>query len=611
MVDEASVQWSRPREVLTNPELLSTLLDSRTPFDVDWQQSALQMDEDSRLTRLARVKALLPYSNAIEEKGTHDTTIENYIRLALEAAGTKETLDTFLYHVQNALESGLDGTDMLAQQVFWIWAPAAEIAGLYNHKTVLEDIAFSALYPEEHERICNDYNQATLEGDSGLLGVIESKIKGILSVSIDPSTPYVVSSRPKSNYSVWRKLRSEKREAAQLFDLLGYRIILDGDDQQAVEQCYVAASAIIAEFESDRTRHKDYIENPKATGYQSIHLTLYTASGFPFEVQIRTREMHEFTESDSALSHQAYEATHKEIPGKIQKTYRKTPKLYKWRSDATKFVQENNGQTEGFMKDTVLFFREDGNLYQTEVDSTVLDASFRIHSQRALQTRRTYIDGRLVSYKERVRYGNLVRIDYDTTTSVELSKINALGGSVVTRHARDGLERGKKTLTRNQLIKNGAHIVGLLVEDIGLNDPLEALDDKDRRELADRMGLPSFEALLAVIGTGNNRGKPTRVANWIRKRSGFGEIAGFKIMTEQRGTLDNDEVLKFVVIPGVEDTTICIVSGCCSEKIRHGDDVLVRPSRTEGALKLHLSDCDNVRDLSGTIACSWSIQQTD
>ncbi len=603
MADEASVQWSRSREVLTDPELLSTLLDSRTPYDVDWQQPICELDESARLLRLARVKALLPPKNATDEKNTHDNTIENYIRLALQAAGTRETLDVFLCHMQNALLiDDVDAAKMLAQQVFWIWAPAAEIAGLYNHKTELEDVAFNVLYPEESDRIRRDYDQATIGHELGLLGIIESKITALLDESLDPSTPYEINSRPKSNYSVWRKLKSEKRAEAKLFDLLGYRIILGGDEQQAMEQCYVAAAAVIAGFKCDERRIKDYIFKPKASGYKSIHLTLQDDLGPPFEVQIRTRQMHDFTETDSALSHQAYEATYKEIPGKIQKTYKGTPRLYKWRSDASKFVYDNNGQTEGFMEGTILFFREDGNLYRTETGSTALDASFRVHSHRALRTRRVYVNDRLVAYKDLINHGDFVRIEYGPEYPTQPSRVTSMLTSVATRHARDSIEQGKNTLIRDQLRKNGAQIISLMVRELELEDPLALLDSQDRMQLAERMGLASFEELLIVIGGGKNRGKPTRVANWIRDRHGVAEAPEDK---EVKEALDNTTLLSAISVPGIEDASGCLVAGCCSEKIHQGDDILVQPSRTDGALKVHLRDCENIRDVERTINCSW------
>jgi GTP diphosphokinase / guanosine-3',5'-bis(diphosphate) 3'-diphosphatase len=587
-------------------ELLDALLDLKQPFDVDWRQPASELTEEQRLLRLARVKAVLPSDNALEEKTTHDATLENYIRLALTAAGDVDTLNTFLEYVRLTLKRHPEDAQDLAQQVFWIWAPAAEIAGMYHHKEKLEERAFKVLSPDEYSQIRQQYDRARLVGDDGLLERVRTAIEEQLDAVLSEGISYEMSARPKSNYSVWRKLRSEERTTAELYDLLGYRIILDGDDTEATEQCYVAIAAIAAEFESEKTRFKDYIAEPKATGYQSIHLTLYTPSGFPFEVQVRTRRMHQFAESDQALSHQTYEATYKEIPGKIQRVFRKIPRLYQWRNQATAHIINNNGSTERVLGADILFFRDDGNLYKAPSGLNALDASFYIHSRRALRTGTIWRGSKPIAYGGQVQHGDVINVQYRPTYPTEKNQFEKMARSVTTSHAKKSVEKGRRHALRQDYLEAGRQIVLSMVGDIGIVDPLAMLDEVDQRRLSDRVGVPDFESLLVLIGTGERSSKPTRVANFIRARCGIGQHVILKAESEKLSTLGNDDVIEQLVIPNLGGVVDCKVAGCCTEKIRRGDDVLVRPSKLDGMLKIHLDDCVNIRDRSDTISCSWA-----
>lgn len=608
----AKKNTTHEREHPESSTLKDALLSASPLVGVDWKIPALDMGYEDRLFRLAHVRALLPSGNAIDEKTTHDVTLENYIRLALQAAGDQGNLDRFLSEVGDVLETAdPESAASLAQQVFWIWAPAAEVAGLYHHKLALEDAAFKALLPEEYDKICEEYDKAALEAEDGILSRMQKQMRDTLGISLDPGVSFELSARPKSNYSVWRKLRSEDRQTADIFDLLGFRVLINAgnDETLAVDQCYVAMAAIAAEFESDKSRLKDYIEKPKASGYQSLHLTLYTPAGMPFELQVRTHEMHILAESDNALAHQGYEATFKETPGKIQKRFEKVPKLYHWRNEATQYIREHDGSTDGFLGDDILFFRPDGNLYRTASSGTVLDASFRIHSRRALRTGAVNVNGKLSGFTAPVGHGDVVEVEYVDDYPTEAVRFDNMHGLVRTAYARRAVERGKRDALSDEYRQMGRGVVLAMVGDIGINDPLAVLDDVDRRKLADKAGLPSFDALLELIGVGDENGKPTRVAQWILERCGMGKELPPRDKEKSLAALKNTEVLRWLEVPSVSGVPECKIGGCCSEKIHYGDPVLVRPSMVDRILKVHLVSCKNIRDLSDTLVCSWAERQ--
>lgn len=586
-------------------QISARLLDEVPPFDIDWSVPASSLSESERLLRLAGLKAILPPDNAIHEKTSHDATLENYIRLSLDAAGNVKTLDRFFGFVWQAMEDNPDEAQLLAQQVFWIWAPAAEIAGQYHHKIALEDQAFKVLLPEEYDHISQSYAKDSLEAEGGMLSYVGQQIQELLELTLESNEGFSLQTRAKSVYSVWRKLRDKNKSSAELFDLLGFRIIIDGEDEQAIQQCYVAMAAVASGFESEHTRLKDYIADPKPTGYQSLHLTLYTTFGFPFELQVRTSGMHHRAETDSELSHQTYDATFKEVPGKIKREFRTVPKLYRWRDHATQHIQQNGGSTEGILGEDILFFRGDGNMYQIARGATALDASFRVHSRRALRTKHIMERGKPIAFSSAIQHGALLDIEYRDAYPTNRSHFDRMGLIVNTKSARKAIEKGWRKAAQDDLRQKGRLIISSLVGDLGLPDPLDVLDEADRRMLADRIGVPNFDTLLEIVGAGNRSGKPSRVAQLIKNRLGIGELAEIKLVRESTLTMSDEEILGSILIPTVGEQPECRVAGCCTERIRSGDPILVRPSKLEGIFKLHREDCVNIRDNSDTLQCQW------
>lgn len=581
------------------------MLDPTPPFDVDWQTPAHEMRLPQRLDRLARLKAILPEENAEKENITHDRTLENYIRLALHSAGDRATLDTFLEHVEATLDSGEEGTDMLAQQVFWIWAPAAEITDLREHKNLLEDKALKALRPDDYGRLERDYEAIDLEG--GLLSETRAEINEVIdSLGIDERFSWELQHRAKSRYSAWRKLQLEGRSDAQVFDLMGFRVIIDGGDEpMAIGQCRYILAAMEDYFESSPEWRMDYIANPKPNGYQSLHQTFTLPGGQTFELQLRTRAMQDQAKAGGALHHQVYDATHKVVPGKIRRNFVKVPRLYQWRNFASLYVQENGGRTEGILGDDILFFKDDGNLYLLPSGANALDASFAVHTRRALKTRAITRNGRPMALSEGMDHGDVLSIDYHDTYPTDVSRLDRQRLLMTTALGRRSVERYKRLLQADRLQAAGRSVVAAMVAELGVEDPLSVLDEDDRSRLAQKAGVPTFEKLLEVIGAGHRSGKPGRVVNLIRIRSGLAPVLA-KDEPERQMPLSDRQVLERVNVPNRNAAPICRVAGCCSGAIRLEDEVLARPSAHHyGVMQIHRTDCDNVASLEGAMICEW------
>jgi guanosine-3',5'-bis(diphosphate) 3'-pyrophosphohydrolase len=601
-----------------HPELIDAILEGGSPLGEDWQQLASEMDEMERLLRLTRVNALLPLDNAIEEKSTHDATLENYIRLALRAVGNRETLETFLGHVQYVLDVYPDETSLLAQQVLWIWAPAAEIAGLYRRKTELEDAAFHVLLPDEYADITHLYDYSSMEGESGILAQTCQQLRELVSNQLGSDVSFEITSRPKSYYNIWRKLREKDRGGRDIFDLLGIRLIIDGDDETAMGNCYAAYSAVVGKYASDQERVKDYIQEPKANGYQSLHLTLYTATGLQFELQIRTSGMHQRAESDLLLSHKAREATFRHVPGKIQRTHRKPSRLYAWRDQAAHWMETYGGRSEGFMGSNILFFRPDGNLYTMPaivvrkdkgVDeiapTTVLDACFRMHNVRALRAKQAMVNGVIARLDDPLEHGDVLHVDYWPKGLGREIRFDNLRQRVRTPYALRAIRHAERQAVAAQIWRErGIEAIEAILggsEHVGI---CEVLSERDKEWLAAKAGMPSFDRLLEIIGQGERSGKPGRVANLVRLRLESDDVEDTPLEAVEVPSAPKS-VLESIMVPSVGGDVEWRVAGCCVSHLRYGEAILARGGREDGVLKVHRSKCINVRTYADTTPCTW------
>lgn len=584
------------------------LLSLEPPFDVNWQLDPLELDEPTRLDRLARVKATLPAENEDLEGITHDQTIENYLRLALVSAGDRETLETFLELVETVLTTQPERSADLAQQVFWIWAPAAEVAGFYNQKIELEELAFKILMPEEYQAIREDYDKSLLMGDEGIIARLETDIDHLLSEALPEGVAFEIASRAKSYYSVWRKLQKEGRDTAELLDLVGIRVIIDADEEiVAAQQCYVAMAAVASQFEVQFNRIKDYIKVPKPNGYQSLHLTLHNPYGLPFELQVRSRSMHIRAETDTLASHQGYDAAFKKVPGKVHRTFRTVPKLYRWRDEATRSIIKNNQHTTAILDKWLLFFRDDGNLYRLPAkdEPTMLDASFKVHSRRALKTRRiARRDGKLIGLEHPVSHGDVLSFEYHSDYPKQPDRFNVLKRKAHLTDTVRYIDNQRRQILAPQLL---AVAISLIDQESGIEGGLSVLTVDDRRELAQRAGVPTFEKLLVLVGDNVPDGKRTRIVARILERCGVGGEPRIATTGELAPEASYDaKIVSMVEVAGVDDTTIeCRVAGCCSEQITPGEAVVARVSTHDKAIKVHRRECNNIRSDQGLLECSW------
>lgn len=292
----------------------------------------------------------------------------------------------------------------IAGETLYIYAPLAHRLGLFAIKTELENLSFKYEHPEAFERI----SRQIAESEKHRSYVYNDFIKPILGKLDDMGLTYEAKARVKSVYSIWNKMETKHIPFEEVYDLYAARIIFDCDDQAKEKSiCWQIYSAItdIYRLHPDRTR--DWISNPKANGYQALHLTVMGPDGNWVEVQIRSRRMDEIAEKGFA-AHWKYKVGEGE----------EESELNAWLHTIKDILADPEPNALDFLdtlklnlfSSEIVVFTPKGELLTLPKDSTVLDVAFNLHSQIGCHCIAGKVNHRLVPLSQRLNSGDQVEV---------------------------------------------------------------------------------------------------------------------------------------------------------------------------------------------------------
>ena len=313
-----------------------------------------------------------------------------------------------------------------AKETLEVYTPLAHRFGIGVLRSELEDLSFKYLMPEEYERIRSLVSRQQ-EERLKLLGTAMERMRELMKeAGIDAE----LSGRPKHLYSTYRKMQRNNVGIGEIYDLIAIRVIVN-----TVNDCYAALGIIHAEWKPLPGRFKDYIAMPKPNLYRSLHTTLMNKNGIPFEVQIRTHEMHETAEYGVA-AHWMYKE------GRTVQTEmdKRTSWLRQVVDEARDNSEDNSEFAENVVKDYlgeyVYVLTPKGEILDLPIGSTPLDFAYRIHTNVGHHTQHARVNG------------NMVRLDYTLKTNdvVEIITSNTQAGP-----SRDWLNIVKTQSAKNRI----------------------------------------------------------------------------------------------------------------------------------------------------------------
>ncbi len=466
-----------------------------------------------------------------------------------------------------------------AEETIEIYAAIAHRLGIFTIKWELEDLSLKYYDPEGYRDLVQKVNLKRTERES----IINDYIRQIAEALNALHLEFEIYGRPKNFYSIYKKMKYQHKEFDEIYDLTAIRIICED-----IKDCYSALGAVHTLWKPIPGRFKDYIAMPKPNLYQSLHTTLM-GNGEPFEIQIRTREMHEIAEYGIA-AHWKYKEgtknTHQEMEEKLN-TFRQMMAFQSDLKDPSEFMKSLRLD---LFNSEVFVFTPDGAVLDLPIGATPVDFAYRIHTEVGNKCVGAKVNGRIVPLNYQLQNGQRVEI---------LTSKGSMGPSrdwlkfVKSTQAKQRIKQWFKKERRDENVEKGQEM--LVSEVRKQNIPTKAvLNDDFLDPILKRLSLKNVEDLYNAVGYGGIL--TSQVIPKIREK--YNKERKEEQMKEAAEVFRPEEVVKKpspkrneagVTVKGMDDILVRFAK-CCSPV--PGDDIIGYITRGRG-VTIHRSDCEN------------------
>ena len=465
-----------------------------------------------------------------------------------------------------------------------IYAPLAARLGMYNVKSEYEDTAMQYLYPKEYKNIADRIN-ARKEERQQLLDHITSELKEALD---DMNIHYTIKGRSKHFYSIFKKMKYQNKDLDEIFDLNAVRIIVD-----SIRDCYAVLGIVHTIWTPIPGRFKDYIAMPKPNMYQSLHTTVIGDEGVPFEIQIRTFEMHRIAEYGIAAHWKYKEGVTKD----------KEEVKLAWLRQALEWQKETNDPRE-FMESLrvdlfssqVFVFTPAGDVIELPKGSCPLDFAFKIHTDVGAKCIGAKVNGRMVPIDHELQNGDIIEI---------MTSPNASGPSidwlkmVKSSTARTKIRQWLKRETKSDDIEKGRQLLEKYLRRKEA-DVKEATRNANVQRVMKEMNFNTQDEMYNQIANGGSLvGKVgSRLIGYIteekeeEKKKEENTIEAMKV-SETPKKIPHHKDNAGVIVKGMDNLMIRVAK-CCNPV--PGDDIIGFITKGRG-ISVHRTDCANMTSL--------------
>ncbi|MGN9756930.1 GTP pyrophosphokinase [Streptomyces sp. SD31] len=485
-----------------------------------------------------------------------------------------------------------------ARETLEIYAPLAHRLGMNTIKWELEDLAFAILYPKMYDEIVRLVAERAPKRDE-YLAIVTDEVQQDLRAARIKAT---VTGRPKHYYSVYQKMIVRGRDFAEIYDLVGIRVLVD-----TVRDCYAALGTVHARWNPVPGRFKDYIAMPKFNMYQSLHTTVIGPNGKPVELQIRTFDMHRRAEYGIA-AHWKYK---QEAVAGASKVRTDVPKAGKgkddhlndmaWLRQLLDWQKETEDPGEfleslrfDLSRNEVFVFTPKGDVIALPAGATPVDFAYAVHTEVGHRTIGARVNGRLVPLESTLDNGDLVEVF--TSKAAGAGPSRDWLGFVKSPRARNKIRAWFSKERRDEAIEQGKDAIVRAMRKQNL--PIQRILTGDSLvTLAHEMRYPDISALYAAIGEGHVSAQ--NVVQKLVQALGGEEAATEEIdesvpPTRGRSRKRRSSADPGVIVKGVEDVWVKLAR-CCTPV--PGDPIIGFVTRGSG-VSVHRSDCVNVESLS-------------
>lgn len=473
-----------------------------------------------------------------------------------------------------------------AKETLELYAPLANRLGVYSLKWELEDLSFKYLYPEDYREIVEGINKKR-EERLKFIDAITDEIR------LQLKKEHIVAEitgRAKHLYSIYRKMQRDGKTLDQIYDLFALRILVN-----SVKDCYAALGVVHELYTPMPGRFKDYIAVPKPNMYQSLHTTLIGPNGTPFEVQIRTYNMHRIAEFGIA-AHWAYKEANNSRNKKSNVTV--TDDKLAWIREALEW-QKDMQDPEEFLKtlktelfeDEVYVFTPKGDIKSLPKGSTPIDFAYNIHAEIGHHMTGCKINSKMMPIITELKNGDIVEIitsEQSKGPSMDWLKFIKSSG------AKSKILSWFKKTQREENIVKGKELVEKEIKKIGINYS-EIFKHDFVQVVLNKYKYNSVEDMYASVGFGAiSAGKiVARLLEEYRKEHQEENLE------EKLEELSNEKAKTYkpskagVVVKGI-DNCLVKLSKCCNPV--PGDEIIGYITKGRG-VSVHRKDCVNTRNL--------------
>ncbi len=342
--------------------------------------------------------------SVLENTATINSKAENFRKLIL---ATSKDIRVLLVKIADRLHNmrtikAIDKEDKrkrIAQETMEIYAPLADRMGMHRIRDELEDLSFDILNNEARKLIQKRLDEIKLD-KKDIFKILSNEFKHLLSKNNIKSEIY---GREKTPFSIWRKVQKKRVSLEQITDIIGFRITLE-----SIDDCYKTLGIIHKEYNCIPGKFKDYISSAKINGYKSIHTSVIGSNKKPIEIQIRTKDMHEFAERGIA-SHWQYKSS--------EKFKSLTWKEYDWLKDLVEIIEKNENPEHSYeytklqmFQENVFCFTPKGSVIKLPKDATPIDFAYAVHTKIGDNAIGCEINGNKSELQTILRNGDSVNI---------------------------------------------------------------------------------------------------------------------------------------------------------------------------------------------------------
>ena len=523
------------------------------------------------LTKISQVKKDMNISMQAENFRKMLLTLNDDVRVILiklaDRLHNMQTMDSMVEYKQTKI----------ASETLYIYAPLAHRLGLYNIKTKLEDLGLKYTEPEVYRGIVGKIKETKEEQDAYI-----KNISDVLKASLDiEGVEYIIKGRPKSIYSIRRKMLAQNVTFEEVYDKFALRIVYKSSPHDEKFIAWKIYSIVTDHYRPSPSRLRDWISSPKSTGYEALHITVMGPQGRWVEIQVRSERMDEIAEKGYA-AHYKYKNGATEENG-----------LDVWLNLLKEALENSESNAVDFVEDfkmnlyakEIYIFTPKGEIKSLPKGATSLDFAFSIHSDIGIRTRGTRVNGKLVPLNYELKSGDQVEIitatnqkptlhwlDYVTTSRAK-NKIR----NVLNENTKKIAEDGKELLTRK--LKQ----LKITLNEVSVNEMVNFFKLKTSLDLFYRVGVGAIENQQLKEYAAQ---KSNTLMNFFKKQIKRTSTTADPDIHKQLISSNFD----MLVFGAEQDKLDYKLSTCCNPI--PGDEVFGFVTINEG-IKVHKRDCPN------------------